>query len=175
MERSAQGVSRSAEKLARFVVRGNECPTSYEPRPRLFFSPTLFPTLFRTIDRSIDPRREIVCRTGTASLCRYSWAKRKAPNQHQPETGSTSVVWIRMRSKCDDASFTIKSYAWHFSGYERECFPWDEPGWAGLRGVGWLFAVTFGDFDEFRLGKRSNFGILQELDDIVSNRRIESL
>lgn len=52
MERSAQGVSRSAEKLARFVVRGNECPTSYEPRPRLFFSPTLFPTLFRSIDRS---------------------------------------------------------------------------------------------------------------------------
>lgn len=138
--------------------------------------PTVFRFVHRSIDRSIDPRREIVCRIETAALCRFLCAvylrvKRKAPNtgQQQPETGSTSVGgcaygyvyawgWVAVRA----GNVTSRRRIVHdqvvrvtfFSGYERCCFRWDEPVCEFGEEEGWLSAMTFGDFDEFRLGNR---------------------
>lgn len=41
-----------------------------------------------------------------------------------------------------------------FPGYECCCFRWDEPVCEFGEEEGWLSAMTFGDFDEFRLGNR---------------------
>lgn len=175
---------RSAEKLARFFrARKRMSDVIGATAAFIFFfsfllppRPTVFRFVHRSIDRSIDPRREIVCRIETAALCRFLCAvylrvKRKAPNtgQQQPETGSTSVGgcayryvyawgWVAVRA----GNVTSRRRIVHdqvvrvtfFSGYERCCFRWDEPVCEFGEEEGWLSAMTFGDFDEFRLGNR---------------------
>lgn len=197
MERSARVYRRSAEKLARFF-RARKRMSDVIGAAFIFFFPypsnpnwVTF-SIRPSIDRSIDPRREIVCRIETAALRRflcavYLRAKRKAPAGNRVNKCWGLRVWIRIYAwgwlgvRAGNATSRrriVHDQVERVTFFFRirvllDRFRWDEPNSGRRRKSvirdfwGFWWVSTWEPLRD-EMSVSTSFGILEELDDIVS-------